>query len=184
VKKIFLIILIFYFLSPANASFKKKVIENLENIQNISFDFEQTINEKKEGGNCVIQYPKKIYCNYDNINKKIMVSNGESLVIKDNSINQFYIYPLKKTPLNLILDKKFLIGEIKKSKPRVIDNEYLNFTIKKGDYKINLFFNNKTLNLIGWQTEDVYQNLVITFLSKIKINIIIDKNIFKLPSRN
>ena len=183
-KKIFLIILIFYFLSPANASFKKKVIENLENIQNISFDFEQTINEKKEGGNCVIQYPKKIYCNYDNINKKIMVSNGESLVIKDNSINQFYIYPLKKTPLNLILDKKFLINEIKKLEPRIIDNEYLNFTIENKNYIINLFFNNKTFNLIGWQTEDIYQNLVITFINEIRINKNINQNIFKLPSLN
>ena len=53
-----------------------------------------------------------------------MVSNGKSLVIKNALSNQSYIYPLKKTPLNLILDKKFLINEIKKLEPRIIDNEY------------------------------------------------------------
>ena len=29
--------------------------------------------------------------------------------------------------------------------------------------KLISFFDNQTLNLIGWQTEDIYQNLVITF---------------------
>ena len=101
--------------------------------------------------------------------------------MQNKTSNQSYIYPLKKTPLNLILDKKFLIDEISKLKPRIIDNEYINFTIEKKNYKINLFFNNRTLNLIGWQTEDIYQNLVVTFIDKIEINKNINQNIFKLP---
>ena len=60
--------------------------------------------------------------------------------------------------------------KLKNLEPRVIDNEYLNFTIEKRDYKINLFFNNQTLNLIGWQTEDIYQNSVLLLSSEIKIN--------------
>ena len=78
----------------------------------MSFNFEQIIDEKKDKGNCIVQYPKKIYCFYDNKNKKIIVSNGRSLVIKNKTSNQSYIYPLKKTPLNLILDKKFLIDDV------------------------------------------------------------------------
>jgi len=181
-KKIFLIIFISHFSNPVHATLKEKVINNLENTKNISFNFEQTINKKKEKGNCIVQYPKKIYCYYSNVNKKIIVSNGKSLVIKNTLSNQYYIYPLKKTPLNLILDKNFLINQIKKLEPRIIDNEYLNFTIIEEDYELNLFFNNKSLNLIGWQTEDIYQNLVITFISKIKINKNIDQSIFELPS--
>jgi outer membrane lipoprotein-sorting protein len=182
VKKIYLIIFIFHFSNPVCATLKEKIINNLENTKNMSFNFEQTINKKKEEGNCTVQYPKKIYCYYNNVNKKIIVSNGKSLVIKNTLSNQYYIYPLKKTPLNLILDKNFLINQIKKLEPRIINNKYLNFTIIKEDYEVNLFFNNETLNLIGWQTEDIYQNLVITFISKIKINRNIDQSIFKLPS--
>ena len=80
-------------------------------------NFEQNINGKIENGNCTIQYPKKIYCKYDNINKKTQ-SYMIGFVIKIILINQYYIYPLKKTPLNLILDKKFLINEIKKSRTK------------------------------------------------------------------
>ena len=181
-KNFFFVLLILYFSNSVQAASKKEIIQNLKITKNISFNFEQNIDGKKEKGNCIVQYPKKIYCYYDNINKKIMISNGKSLVIKNTLSDQYYIYPLKKTPLNLILDKKFLINKIKKLKPRIIDNEYLNFTIENKNYIINLFFNNKTLNLIGWQTEDIYQNLVITFINEIKINKNINQNIFKLPS--
>ena len=66
----------------------------------------------------------------------------------------------------------------------MIDNKYLNFNLKNNNNKISIFFDNKTLNLIGWQTEDIYQNLVVTFISKIKINQKIDKKLFKLPQIN
>ena len=181
-KIFFFTLLVLSFLNSVQAGLKEEIIQNLKITNNISFNFEQSIDGKKEKGNCIVQYPKKIYCYYDNINKKTMVSNGKSLVIKNTLSDQYYIYPLKKTPLNLILDKKFLINEINKLEPRIIDNEYLNFTIENKNYIINLFFNNKTLNLIGWQTEDIYQNLVITFINEIKINKNINQNIFKLPS--
>ena len=48
----------------------------------------------------------------------------------------------------------------------------------------NIFFDNKTFDLIGWQTKDIYQNLNITFLSSIKKNIYLAKNLFKLPLQN
>ena len=58
------------------------------------------------------------------------------------------------------------------------------FLWKKNNNKINIFFDKKDSNLIGWQTEDIYQNLTITFISNIKINQKIDKKIFKLPQIN
>tara|TARA_B110001450_G_scaffold160783_1_gene149907 strand:+ start:1427 stop:1984 length:558 start_codon:yes stop_codon:yes gene_type:complete len=184
-KKNFLLTSLFYiFFLPVQADVKDDLILNLKKTNNLVFYFKQTISDKIEKGKCIIEYPKKIWCSYDNINKKIIVSNGKSLVINNRFNNQYYIYPLEKTPLNLILDKNFLINKIKNLEPRNIDNKYLNFTLKENDSKINLFFDYKTLNLIGWQTEDIYQNLVITFISNVRINEKIDKNIFKLPKKN
>ena len=91
------------FISNVNANNKQKIIENLKKTNNLDFKFEQNINGKIENGNCIIQYPKKIFCKYAISNKKILVSNGKSLVIKTTS--SYYRYPLNKTPLNLILDK-------------------------------------------------------------------------------
>ena len=179
----YLFIFIFFFFSTnLKANNKENIIYNLKNTQNFNFDFEQNINKKIEKGNCIIEYPKKIYCEYSGSNDKILVSNGKSLVIKTKV--GYYRYPLNKTPLYLILDKNFLINKINKLEERIIDNSIINFTIKENNYEVNIFFDERTFNLIGWQTKDVYQNLNITFLSSINRNEVIDKNIFKLPIQN
>ena len=169
-------------ISNTQASNKDKIIENLQNTENLNFKFEQNINGKIENGNCTIQYPKKIYCQYLQNNNKILVSNGKSLVIK--TITSFYRYPLQKTPLNLILDKNYLIKKIHNLKEEILDENYINFIILENDNVINIFFDNKTFNLIGWQTKDIYQNINYTYLSSIHINQQIEKGLFKLPSQN
>ena len=56
--------------------------------------------------------------------------------------------------------------------------------ILRDDNEINIFFNSTNYNLTGWQTLDIYQNLSITYISSIKINQLLEKNIFKLPASN
>ena len=177
------LLLIFFIsiLTEANANNKNHIIEKLKNTLNLNFDFEQNISGKIEFGNCTIQYPKKIYCNYQKKNK-ILVSNGKSLVIKTKV--SFYRYPLDRTPLNLILDKNFLIKKIGNLKEKILDKTYINFEIIENDSEINIFFDNKNFNLVGWQTKDIYQNINVTYLSSIKINQLVDKNLFKLPAQN
>ena len=175
-------LLIFIFTVNSNAEIKKKIIQNLNETQNLDFKFEQNINGKIENGNCTIEYPKKIFCEYARSNNKILVSNGKSLVIKTRT--SYYRYPLKKTPLNLILDKNFLIKKIYELKERIIDQNLINFTILENDNEINIFFDNETFNLIGWQNTDIYQNFNITFLSSIRKNRVISKDIFKIPPQN
>ena len=180
------ILLIFFFINLNNiatASIKNNIINNLINIKNLTFKFEQNINGKIETGNCIIEYPKKIFCKYNNINNKILVSNGKSLVIKTKS-GSYYRYSIKRTSLNYILDKNFLINEIKTLKERIIDDKFINFRIVKDDNEINIFFDKKNFNLIGWQTLDIYQNLNITYLHSLKINQKLKQNIFRLPNSN
>jgi len=182
-KKILLIFFIINLNNLSLGSIKESIINNLQNTNNLSFNFEQNINGKIEKGNCVIEYPKKIFCNYDNANNKTLVSNGKSLVIKTNS-GSYYRYSLERTPLNYILDKNFLIDEIQNLEEKIIDDKFINFKILKNDNEINIFFNSTDYTLIGWQTLDIYQNLSITYISSLKINQLIEKNIFKLPASN
>ena len=178
------IVILFYLalITTGQASNKEKIIKNLKNIKNLDFKFEQNINGKIENGNCTIEYPKKIFCEYARSNNKVLVSNGKSLVVK--TITSYYRYPIEKTPLNFILDKDFLINKINILNERIIDDTYINYTIKENDSEINVFFNKKTFDLVGWQNTDVYQNFNITFLSSIRKNRVITKDIFKLPTQN
>ncbi|MBD1135515.1 outer-membrane lipoprotein carrier protein LolA [Pelagibacterales bacterium SAG-MED47] len=181
-KKIYLIIFIIFFNTDCNASIKNKILNNLYNINNVVFNFEQNIKNKIETGNCILQYPKKIFCKYKLKNKKILVSNGNSLVIK--TLNSYYIYPLNKTPLNLILDKNYLMNKIENLNERVIDGKFINFQFFENENEINIFFDKKNYNLIGWQILDIYQNLSITYISNIIKNSDINENLFVLPKQN
>jgi outer membrane lipoprotein-sorting protein len=179
--KYFFILIYLISFSCSYADNKNKIIENLRNTENLNFKFEQNINGKIENGNCTIQYPKKIYCKYIK-NNKILVSNGKSLVIKTKT--SFYRYPLNQTSLGLILDKKFLIKKIDNLKEKILDKTHISFEIEENENEINLLFDNKTFNLIGWQTKDIYQNVNTTYLTSIQINQNVDKNLFKLPIQN
>ena len=180
--RFFLIIIFFFLTLNSNAEIKEKIIQNLKNTKNLDFKFEQNVNGKIENGNCTIEYPKKIFCEYARSNNKILVSNGKSLVIKTRT--SYYRYPLEKTALNLILDKNFLIDKIYHLKERIVDDNLVNFTILDKENVINIFFDNQTFDLIGWQNKDLYQNFNITFLSSIRKNRVLPKNLFKIPSQN
>ena len=180
--RLFLIIIFFFLTLNSNAEIKEKIIQNLKNTKNLDFKFEQNVNGKIENGNCTIEYPRKIFCEYARSNNKILVSNGKSLVIK--TISSYYRYPLEKTPLNVILDKNILIKKIKSLKERSIDNNLINFTIFENNNEISIFFDKQTYDLIGWQNTDMYQNFNITFLSSIRKNRVLSKNLFNLPAQN
>ena len=180
--KYFFILIVLIVTNHTNAGYKKKIIENLKNTANLDFNFEQNINGKIQNGNCTIEYPKKIFCEYARSNNKILVSNGKSLVVK--TLTSYYRYPLEKTPLNFILDKNFLINKINTLEERIVDGSLINYTIKENDLEINVFFNKENYDLVGWQNTDLYQNFNITFLSSIRKNRLISKDIFKIPAQN
>ena len=180
--RFFLIFFLSILSSYSNAEIKDKIIQNLKNTKNLDFKFEQNINGKIENGNCTIEYPKKIFCEYARSNNKVLVSNGKSLVIKTRT--SYYRYPLEKTPLNLILDKNFLIDKILNIEERIIDENLVNFTILEKDNEINIFFDKESYELIGWQNTDIYQNFNITYLSSIRKNRVLSKNLFRIPSQN
>ena len=183
-KKIFLI---FFFLNLLNYSCiasEIEIINNFKKINNISFDFKQNINDKSEEGYCIIKYPKKMYCNYNNLKKKVIVSNGKSVVIKNTLGKEYFLYSLKETPLELILNQKLLLKKFNNLKAKLINDRYYTFNIENNKNKINIFFDKNSYDLIGWQTEDIYQNLVITYIYNIKKNKNIDEKLFNLPKQH
>ena len=181
-KNKFFFLFFLFSIAEASANIKEKIIRNLENTNNLTFNFEQNIKGKTENGHCALSYPQKIFCKYNLKNGKILVSNGKSIVIKTN--RSYYLYPLKRTPLNLILNKNFLLDKIETLDERILDNKFVNFKFFEEDFEVNIFFDYNTLDLIGWQTTDIYQNLSITFLDSVKRNQKLNSNLFDLPQQN
>ena len=96
---------------------------------------------------------------------------------------QYFRYPLKSTPFEYLLDKNFLINKIKSTNLTETNEKYLFFKIDENNNNINVFFSKKNYDLVGWQIEDVYQNLAVTYIFNSKINLNINEKLFTLPSR-
>ncbi len=180
-KYIIFILIIFY---PLNifASSKQLIKNKLEETDNISFKFIQKIGGKTEQGECIISYPKKIFCKYDDIYNKVLVSNGQSLVINSKKIKNYLRYQLKDTPLDLILDKKFLLGKLDQVDTIKESDDTFSFKIVHNNNLLNIFFDKISYEIKGWTTTDIYLNKVETRLSYIETNIMIDDRLFRIQN--
>ncbi len=175
--------IIFFFICLFNSTVsasKLEIINNFKNAKNLTFKFTQKIDDKIETGKCVVSYPKKILCNYDDFYKKIMVSNGKNLLVNNNRTKLHNIYKLEKTPLIVILDKIFIIEQMNKANNFSESKNNLYFKINYEDNEIIIFFDKLNFNIKGWTTIDIYQNKVETKLTNLKINQLIDENIFDI----
>ena len=178
------IIFILILLYPLNifASSKQLIKNKLEETDNISFKFIQKIGKKTEQGECIISYPKKILCKYDDIYNKVLVSNGQSLVINSKKIKNYLRYQLKDTPLDLILDKKFLLGKLDQVDTINESDDTFSFKIVHNNNLLNIFFDKISYEIKGWTTTDIYLNKVETKLSYIETNIMIDDRLFRIQN--
>ena len=180
-KYIFFILIVFY---PLNifASSKELIKNKLQETNNISFNFIQKIGDRTEKGECIILYPKKILCKYDDTYNKILVSNGRSLVINSKKISNYLRYNLKDTPLNLILDKKFLLDKIDHVETIKENDETFSFKIAYNNNLLNIFFDKVNYEIKGWTTTDIYLNKVETKLSNVETNLMIDERLFRVQN--
>ena len=176
------IIVTFAYTNTTFASTQENLIKNLTLTKTLSFNFKQKIEGKEETGNCFIKYPLLMKCNYNNLKQKSIISNGKTVAIIKKKYKKIYYYPIKKTPLFTILDKEKILNIIKNNKPTRINSGIFEFEF--ADKKLNkliIFFDQKTLNLKGWKTKDIYSNEVIFLINNLKTNEEFTEDLFKIP---
>ena len=180
----FILVIIFFYLfftSYSQANFKEKLINKLKTTNTLYFDFIQTIGEKEEIGNCYIMYPLLMKCEYPK-KKKIIIANGKKFAIVKKRYKKIYYYPLKKTPLFYLLKKENILNLVQNYEPIIIESNILEYElIENNSNKLKVFFDKNSLELLGWKTIDAYSNEVSFFLKNTETNILIKKEIFKIP---
>ncbi|NBQ00365.1 MAG: hypothetical protein EBU44_03610, partial [Proteobacteria bacterium] len=65
--------MLIFFCVNVKGSEKERIIENLKKINSIKFNFTQITNDTTENGSCLIVYPKKMRCLYEEEDKEIIV---------------------------------------------------------------------------------------------------------------
>ena len=184
-KKIFIFHILFIYLifvTVASADLKKNLINKLTSTKTLSFDFKQKIADKEEVGICFIKYPLLMKCNYKNLKQKTIISNGKSVAIIKKKYKKIYRYPVKSTPLFIILKKQEIINLIRKHPPTEISANLIKFEfIDKKKNKLKILFDKNSLEFKGWETKDAYSNNVSFIINNLKINNQIVDEFFKIP---
>ena len=181
--KFFKILTIFILFSVnLSANEKDQIATQLNNLTSLEFTFDQIINNKTEKGNCFLEFPGKLKCNYFDDKKKELIINKKRLAITQKRYNKTYYYPISKSPFLNILYKDKLLEIVKSGKlelsDRIIKLVYLD------DNEITVFFDKKTLDLKGWQIIDQYNNNINFSLNIIAKNDIFKKGTFEIPEIN
>ena len=181
-KKIAIITVLLLSSVSLSANEKDEIILKLNNLNSMEFTFEQLVNEKIEKGNCLLEFPGKLKCNYFDDKKKELVINNKRLAITQKRYNKTYHYPISKSPFINILYKDKLLEIIELSE--LESSDQIIKLIYISDNEIKVFFDKKSLDLKGCEIKDQFNNKINFFLKIIAKNDIFEKGTFKIPEIN
>ena len=169
------------FCNQLSATEKNKIIENLKKINSLQFNFTQLSSDGQENGNCILIYPKKMRCIYDEQKKEIII-NDDYLYLINKEENKNYNYSIKDTPLGVMLDKENLIEKLSNIEKFNISNNFIIATVDiSSTESVDIYFEPKNFTILGWRIKN-YEKSTLEFMMK---NIIVNVNSdekFQIPN--
>ena len=170
-----------FFCNQLNAFEKNKIIENLRKINSLQFNFTQISSDGQENGSCILIYPKKMRCIYDEQKKEIII-NDDYLYLIDKEENKNYNYSIKDTPLGVMLDKKSLIEKLSNIEKFNISNNFIIATVDiSSTESIDIYFEPKNFTILGWRIKNYDKSTLEFMMKNIIANVNSDEK-FKIPN--
>jgi outer membrane lipoprotein-sorting protein len=170
-----------FFCNQLNASEKKKIIENLQTINSLQFNFTQLSSNGQENGSCILIYPKKMRCIYDGQKKEILI-NDNYLYLINKEENKNYNYSIKDTPLGVMLDKENLIEKLSNIEKFNISNNFIIATVDiSSTESIDIYFEPKNFTILGWRIKNYDKSTLEFMMKNIIANVNSDEK-FKIPN--
>jgi outer membrane lipoprotein-sorting protein len=170
-----------FFCNQLNASEKNKIIENLIKINSLQFNFTQISSDGQENGSCILIYPKKMRCIYDEQKKEIII-NDDYLYLIDKEGNKNYNYSIKDTPLGVMLDKKSLIEKLSNIEKFNITNNFIIATVDVSfNERVDIYFEPKNFTILGWRIKNYDKSTLEFMMKNIKVNVNSDEK-FQIPN--
>ena len=112
---------------------------------------------EQTGGRFFIKRPGKLHLDYEDPSPLKVISNGRTLAVGNSKLKTWNYYPLRKTPLSLLLDDEI---KLKHKMIRRVDTANDMTTVVMGDKsvfgdsEITILFDSKTQDLRQWTVKD------------------------------
>ncbi|MFK7903043.1 MAG: outer membrane lipoprotein carrier protein LolA [Nitratireductor sp.] len=137
---------------------------------------------QQNGGTFYLARPGKIRFEYEEPSPIEVVSNGLSVAVLNKQLKTFQSYPLKKTPLKLLLDNKI---SVKNNSIKSVKVEEDVTTIVMGDKQlfgnsvITLLFDPKTFDLRQWTIKDAQGKETSVLIFDVQKNVKLSNRLFQ-----
>lgn len=163
----------------------QKIADHFASVKTMAGEFVQFgPRGEQTGGKFYISRPGKIRFNYDAPSPMRVIADGKSVVIGNQKLKTWDIYPLSKTPLNLLLsDKIDLTGSMVrnvKEEPDLITIVLGDKSIF-GDSTITMMFDPRTYDLRQWTITDAQKKDTSVMIFNVQTGIPMDDRVFRIP---
>lgn len=177
-------------LSPVEASAQasaaaQKIADHFASVKTMAGEFVQFgPRGEQTGGKFFINRPGKIRFNYEDPSPMRVIADGRSVVIGNRKLKTWDLYPLSKTPLNLLLGEKI---DLSAKMVRSVKEEADLTTIVLGDRNmfgdstITMMFDPKTYDLRQWTITDAQGKDTSVMIFNVKTGIKLDDKVFAIP---
>ncbi len=177
-------------LSPVEASAQasaaaQKIADHFASVKTMAGEFVQFgPRGEQTGGKFFIDRPGKIRFNYEDPSPMRVIADGRSVVIGNRKLKTWDLYPLSKTPLNLLLGNKI---DLSAKMVRSVKEEADLTTIVLGDRNmfgdstITMMFDPKTYDLRQWTITDAQGKDTSVMIFNVKTGIPLDDKVFAIP---
>ncbi|CZT33372.1 outer membrane lipoprotein carrier protein LolA [Rhizobium sp. 9140] len=175
-------------LDPASAQSTgtaQKIADHFASVKTMSGEFVQFgPRGEQTGGKFFISRPGRIRFNYEAPSPMRVIADGKSVVIGNQKLKTWDLYPLSKTPLNLLLSNSI---DLSGKTVRDVKEETDLITIVLGDRSIfgdstiTMMFDPKTYDLRQWTITDPQKKDTSVMIFNVKTGMPMDDAVFRIP---
>lgn len=177
-------------LSPGQASAQasaaaQKIADHFASVKTMMGEFVQFgPRGEQTGGKFYIDRPGKIRFNYEDPSPMRVIADGKSVVIGNRKLKTWDIYPLSKTPLNLLLGEKIdlstrMVRNVKEEAD--LTTIVLGDKSMFGDSTITMMFDPKTYDLRQWTITDAQGKDTSVMIFNVQTGMKLDNRVFAIP---
>ena len=167
------------------ASLAQKIANHFASVKTMAGEFVQFgPRGEQTAGKFYISRPGKLRFNYEAPSPMRVIADGKSVVIGNQKLKTWDIYPLSKTPLNLLLSNTI---DLSSAMVRDVREEPDLITIVLGDRSIfgdstiTMMFDPKTYDLRQWTITDAQKKDTSVMIYNVQTGIPMDDAVFRIP---
>ncbi len=171
--------------AAASDDIARSIADHFSSVKTMTGEFVQFGPKGQQiGGKFFIERPGKLRFNYEDPSPVRVISDGKSVVIGNRELKTWDIYPLSKTPLNLLLGERIDLGGAMVKSVNV-DTDLTTVVLGDrsifGNSTITMMFDTETYDLRQWTITDAQGKDTTVMIFEVQTGVKFAESVFEVP---